>query len=412
MEQIKLATPTKQQAAWQDLERGIFVHFGINTFCGREWGEGKDSPALFNPTELDARQWARTAKRAGFNYMMLTAKHHDGFCLWPTATTDYSVKSSPWKNGGGDVVRECADACREEGIRFGIYLSPWDRHEPCYPDKEAYDDFYSAQLTELLTGYGPLVELWFDGAGSEGREYDWPCIMGLIRKHQLDAMVFNMGAPTIRWVGNEEGFAPYPCWNTASEARVSMFTNDMTKWLPDTLEWIPAECPVPIRHPNWFWHPNDEASLRTLDDLLELYYRSVGHGATLLLNISPDNRGLFPDVDADRVIELGDEIGRIFVEPLATTSGEGDVVTIKLPQESDINHAILMEQIVSGERVREYILEALLDGEWKELTRGSAIGHKKIDRFDTVRTDQFRLRVLSSVNQPLIRSFSVHNVNR
>lgn len=201
-------------------------------------GEGTDSPELFNPTQFDARQWARTAKRAGFKYLVLTAKHHDGFCLWPTKTTDYSVKSSPWKNGQGDVVREVADACREEGLKFGLYLSPWDRHEPCYPDKEAYDDFYAEQLTELLTGYGPLVEVWFDGAGSQGREYDWPRIIGLVDQYQPEAMVFNMGRPTIRWVGNEDGVAPYPCWNTATTARESMFTSDMLTWMEGTPSWV------------------------------------------------------------------------------------------------------------------------------------------------------------------------------
>ena len=176
-----LAKPSEQQLQWQDMEFGMFCHFGINTFCDQEWGEGTDSPELFNPTQFDALQWVRSAKLAGAAYFVLTAKHHDGFCLWPTETTDYSVKSSPWKNGQGDVVRDVADACKQEGIRFGLYLSPWDRHEPCYPDKEAYDDFYANQLTELLTQYGPLVEVWFDGAGSHGREYDWRRIMGLVK---------------------------------------------------------------------------------------------------------------------------------------------------------------------------------------------------------------------------------------
>lgn len=406
----ELAKPSPQQLAWQDMELGMFCHFGMNTFCDQEWGDGTDSAEIFNPEQLDARQWARTAKRAGFKYLVLTAKHHDGFCLWPTKTTDYSVKSSPWKGGKGDVVREVADACREEGLQFGLYVSPWDRHEPCYPDKEAYDDFYAEQLTELLTGYGPLVEVWFDGAGSQGREYDWNRIIGLVDQYQPDAMVFNMGRPTIRWVGNEDGVAPYPCWNTATTARESMFTSDMMTWMEGTPAWVPAECDVPIRKRHWFWHPDDEASLRSLEEVLDIYYRSVGHGATLLLNISPDNRGLLPEVDVERVIEFGDEIRRRFGLPVGQTSGEGTELLLKLEYIQPVNHVIIMEDIAHGERVREYVLEAFSHGEWKELVRGSAIGHKKIDWFDTVETDQLRVRILSSVEQPLIRNLAAYHV--
>ncbi|WP_261304434.1 alpha-L-fucosidase [Paenibacillus andongensis] len=401
-----LAKPTEQQLKWQDMEFGMFCHFGMNTFCDQEWGEGTDSPELFNPTQLDALQWVRTAKQAGFAYFVLTAKHHDGFCLWPTETTDYSVKSSPWRNGQGDVVREVADACKQEGIRFGIYLSPWDRHEPCYSDKEAYDDFYAAQLTELLTQYGPLVELWFDGAGSHGREYDWRRIMGLVKQHQPDAMVFNMGAPTIRWVGNEDGVAPYPCWNTAESAKLSMYTQDMSAWLPETPAWVPAECDVPIRKDRWFWHPNDEHTLRSLDNLLDIYYRSVGHGCTLLLNLAPDNRGLLPEADVNRLLEFTDEIKRRFSDPIAATDGEGDSVVLSFEAETDVNHVILMEDIAHGERIRSYVIEAEQQGQWGELLKGSAIGHKKIDRFDSVRTKQLRLRVTASVDKALIRSFA------
>ncbi|MBW5448517.1 alpha-L-fucosidase [Cohnella sp. CFH 77786] len=412
MNQIPLAKPTKPQAAWQDLELGMFCHFGLNTFHNREWGDGQDSPALFRPESLDAGQWARTAKLAGMKYLMLTAKHHDGFCLWPTETTDYSVKSSPWQNGQGDVVRECAEACRKEGILFGVYLSPWDRHDPRYPDPKAYDDVYCAQLTELLTGYGPLVEIWFDGAGSEGRQYDWPRIMNLVKRHQPDAMVFNMGAPTVRWVGNEDGFAPYPCWNAAEAARVSMFTNEMTSWLPETPAWVPAECPVPIRGNHWFWHPNDETPLRSLDELMDLYCRSVGHGATLLLNLAPDHRGLLPDEEVRRVLEFGEEIRRRFAKPLAETAGQGDILTLELPEEGEIGHVILMEQIEHGERVREYALEAMTVEGWTEIKSGSAIGHKKIDVFPPVRTRQIRLRIKRSADVPHIRSFSVYGADR
>lgn len=402
----QIAIPSQPQLRWQDLELGMFFHFGMNTFRDQEWGDGTDSPEFFNPASLDVKQWFRTARRAGFKYAIVTAKHHDGFCLWPTKTTDYSVKASPWKNGYGDLVRECANACREEGLLFGLYLSPWDRHEPCYSDKEAYDDFYAAQLEELLSQYGPLVEVWFDGAGSEGREYDWPRIIDLVKRYQPDAMIFNMGEPTIRWVGNEDGLAPYPCWNRAESARVSMFTKDMLTWMPTTPSWVPAECDVPIRKRHWFWHPNDESSLLSMDELLNIYYRSVGHGTNLLLNISPDDRGLLPDIDVERVIAFGDEIRRRFSEPIAASSGKGSIIELALPAVNDVDHVILMEEIAYGERVRDYVLEARIDNQWVQFVHGSAIGHKKIDRFERIQTDRLRLRVLEATEQPLIRTFS------
>ncbi|WP_423803037.1 alpha-L-fucosidase [Paenibacillus pseudetheri] len=410
MDSKSLVVPSAQQLQWQDFEMGMFCHFGINTFCNQEWGEGLDSPALFNPTSLDTGQWVRTAKEAGFRYFVLTAKHHDGFCLWPTKTTDYSVKSSPWKDGQGDVVKECAEACREAGLGFGIYLSPWDRHEPCYADPGAYNDFYIAQLTELLTNYGPLVELWFDGAGSEGREYDWRRIVDIVKEYQPGAMMFNMGAPTIRWVGNEDGTAPYPCWNEAESARASMFTQEMLQWLPDTPNWVPAECDVPIRKKHWFWHPNDESSLKSLEHLMDVYERSVGHGCTLLLNVAPDNRGLFPDSDVDRVQEFGAEIRRRFSYPLAQTAGEGDCLLLKLPGEQTVHYAVIMEDIAHGERILAYVLEAWSENkeQWTEVVRGSAIGHKKIDRLEGIDASQIRLRCLESVYRPIIRSFSVY----
>ncbi|MFD3257107.1 alpha-L-fucosidase [Paenibacillus lentus] len=407
-----LARPTPEQLAWQDKELGLFCHFGINTFCDQEWGEGKDSPKLFNPLQLDARQWVRTAKAAGFRYFILTAKHHDGFCLWPTSTTDYSVASSPWRNGSGDVVRECADACREEGIDFGIYLSPWDRHEPCYSDPQKYDDFYCRQLEELLTGYGPLVEIWFDGAGSEGREYDWRRIMDLVKQHQPGAMIFNMGAPTIRWVGNEDGLAPYPCWNTATTAKGSMFSEASLQWLPETPAWVPAECDVPIRKDRWFWHPNDEESLLSLDQLMDIYYRSVGHGATLLLNVSPDNRGLLPEADVKRLLEFGEGIRRRFDHPLTEASGSGHRIELELPVPALIDHVVLMEDIAYGERVRQYVLEAYADGEWKEIVHGIAIGHKKIDVVTPMFAEKIRLQITEAVANPIIRKFAIYGAQK
>lgn len=402
-----LAVPSRQQLLWQDMELGMFCHFGMNTFHNQEWGRGDDPPSSFNPSALDVRQWVRIASQAGFRYFILTAKHHDGFCLWPTRTTDYSVRSSPWRDGRGDLVDECAEACRAAGLGFGVYLSPWDRHEPRYHDQAAYDDFYAEQLTELLTGYGPLVEVWFDGAGSEGRVYDWPRFISLVKRYQPDAMIFNMGEPTIRWVGNEDGVAPYPCWNT----RQYQDANETASWLPGTPEWLPAECDVPIRRKHWFWHPNDEASLRSLDELMDIYYRSVGHGANLLLNVAPDARGLIPDVDTARVQEFGAEIRKRFAQPVAEIAGQGYELELALPAATLIDHAILMEDITGGERVREYRLEAEQPSGWIALAHGSAIGHKKIDRFDAIETQRLRLCVISAVAPPLIRRFAAFSTD-
>lgn len=406
----KLALPTDRQLFWQDLDLGFFCHFGINTFCDQEWGDGTDSPQLFNPKELDASKWVKLAKEAGFKYFILTAKHHDGFCLWQTETTDYSVKTSPWKEGKGDVVRECADACREVGIHFGIYLSPWDRHEPCYQDREAYDEFYCQQLTELMTQYGPLIEVWFDGAGSEGRVYNWERIIGIVKRYQPNVMIFNMGQPTIRWVGNEEGIATYPCWNTASAAKISMFSNENVDWLPGTPEWLPAECDVPIRKSQWFWHPNAEENLRTLDELMHIYYHSVGHGTNLLLNVSPDNRGLIPQADADRLLEFGSEIRRRFSSPKQRTSGNGNELLLTLKTETDINHIVLMEEIRFGERVRKFEVEAFVNEKWVPVAQGTAIGHRYIILISQVKTRTLKLKVIDSVAAPIIKEFSCYFV--
>lgn len=268
--------PTPAQLAWQRDGFGLFLHFGINTFNGREWSDGTLDPTSFDPTSLDTRQWVRTAVAAGARYVVLTAKHHDGFCLWPTATTTYSVASSPWRDGRGDVVAELAEACREADIGLGLYLSPWDRNAPCYEDPEAYDAFYLEQLTELCTRYGPLYELWFDGAGSEGRTYDWEAVTALISEHQPDAMVFNMGAPTIRWIGNEDGLASDPCRYTVDSTGISIYDDGAA--LLGRARYLPPECDVPIRG-HWFWQPDDLHTLKSREHLLAIWYRSLGLGA-------------------------------------------------------------------------------------------------------------------------------------
>ncbi len=292
-------SPTENQLAWQRLGLGVFAHFGVNTYFAKEWSDGSLPASSFNPVDFDADSLIRQVKSWGAKYFVLTAKHHDGFCLWPTQTTSYSVQSSPWREGTGDVVGEIAAACQRHGIGLGLYLSPWDRNSEHYSDEDAYNTFYLAQLLELCTQYGPLMELWFDGAGSEGRSYDWAAIASLIDEHQPDAMVFNMGRPTIRWVGNEDGLASDPVEYVVNHTKMSNYTV-VTAEFSEAL-YLPPECDVSIRR-GWFWRENDAP--KSLEHLLGIYYRSVGLGAGLLLNVPPNDRGTFDPEDAARMVEL------------------------------------------------------------------------------------------------------------
>ncbi len=368
--------PTPGQLAWQEAELGIFCHFGINTFYGQEWSDGSLDPAGFNPTRLDARQWVETAQAAGARYLIFTAKHHDGFCLWPTETTDYSVAWSPYKGGRGDVVGEVAQACREAGLPLGLYLSPWDRHEPCYADAEAYDRFYVRQLTELCTRYGPLFEIWFDGAGSEGRVYNWEMIMAVVDRYQAQAMVFNMGRRTIRWVGNEDGLAADPNYYVvAGEGTEGRY--------------LPPECDVAIRR-NWFWQPDDLHTLKSVEHLLGIYYRSVGLGGNLLLNVPPNREGLISTEDRTRLLEMTAARRRRFAAPIpARLSQQGAVVWADFGAEVAFDHLILSEDLVDGQQIdghRVFAPEICV-------AEGVTVGHKRIHVFPTVRTARVRIEL-------------------
>jgi len=372
-EQIAAIRPTEQQLAWQRLRLGVFFHFGINTYFGKEWSDGTLPPSAFDPVDFDARQWVAVAKSAGATYVILTAKHHDGFCLWPTATTTYSVASSPWRRGKGDVVAGVAAACAEAGLMFGLYLSPWDRNAPSYPDREAYDDLYAAQLTELCTRYGRLGELWFDGTGSVGREYDWPRIMAVIDEHQPGAMVFNTGAPTIRWVGNENGVASDPVEYTVRETAFDNYTV-VSSTLASAL-YLPPECDVSIRR-GWFWHADEEP--KDLDHLLAIFYRSIGLGANLLLNVPPDRRGLVPDADAARVAEFGAEIERRFGAPVvARLDRIGTRWSVRLPPGLVYDHLEIVERLDGGQRIRSH---AVRDGDLV-VCAGLTVGSSRLHAF-------------------------------
>jgi len=380
--------PTPRQLAWQQDGFGLFLHFGVNTFNGREWSDGSLDPATFDPDGLDARQWVRTAVEAGARYVVLTAKHHDGFCLWPTATTDYSVASSPWRDGKGDVVAELADACRESGIGLGLYVSPWDRNAVCYDDPAAYDAFYLEQLTELCTKYGPLHELWFDGAGSEGRTYDWDAIMAVVAEHQPDAMVFNMGSPTIRWVGNEDGLAADPCWYTVDSTGIGSYDDGAAAL--DRTRYLPPECDVPIRR-HWFWQPDDLHTLKSRDHLLAIWYRSVGLGAGLLLNVPPDRSGRIGPADRARLLEFTEELRRRFAAPVTAslTAGPDGELVARFAEPVVLDHLELAEELTDGQHIVGH--EVLADGQ--VIASGHTVGARRLHAFPPVKVGELRIRL-------------------
>lgn len=376
---MSVPRPTPQQLHWQELGTGMFVHVGLNTFHGVEWSDGTLPAASFDPAHLDADQWVRTATSFGARYLVLTAKHHDGFCLWPTATTDYSVRSSPWRDGAGDVVAEVADACRRHGLGLGLYLSPWDRNAPCYADPAAYSDFYARQLTELCTGYGPLVEVWFDGAGSEGYDYDWDRIMGVVERHQPGAMVFNLGRPTIRWVGNEDGLAQDPVRYAVESTALSQYT-DASGRLGER-RYLPPECDVSLRR-GWFWSEDDEP--KSLEHLLAIHERSVGLGAGLLLNVPPARDGLVSPEDADRVAELGAEVARRYGQPaVARVQPRGAGVWLAEWDEPTAFDVVeLREGLTDGQRVDGF--RVLVEG--VEVARGGSVGVRRFVRVPATTT--------------------------
>ena len=395
--------PTPAQLAWQRDELAVFVHFGVNTFTDREWGDGKEDPSIFAPAALDARQWARAARAGGFRAMILTAKHHDGFCLWPTATTRHSVASSPWRGGAGDVVREFVDACRAEGLRPGLYLSPWDRNHPAYGDSPRYNDVYAAQLGELLTRYGPLAEVWFDGANGEGpngkrQVYDWQRVFALVRRLQPDAVIFSDAGPDVRWCGNERGEAGDPNWSTVNPAAVPYpgadgpeIINALQHGDPAGTAWRPAEADVSIR-PGWFYHASQDKDVRDAASLLQLYMHSVGRNAKLLLNVPPTPAGLFHERDVAALAQ--------FREALAAFGGRA--VELKSDHPVAIDTVRLAEDIGTGQNVSRYTVSGFGADGWRVVSRGTTIGYAKIDRFTPTIVTSVRLDANESIDTPRV----------
>jgi len=448
--------PSPRQLEWQQMEIVGFAHFTVDTFTGKEWGDGDESENVFNPTAFDASQIVGAARKAGMKELILTCKHHDGFCLWPSRYTEHSVKNSTWEGGRGDVVKAISRACHEQGLKFGIYLSPWDRNSALYASP-AYVTYYRNQLTELLTHYGPISEVWLDGAnGGSGyyggaREtrsidrhtyYGWPTTIKLIRQLQPMACIFSDAGPDVRWVGNEGGVAGDPCWDTVN---VHDFYpgdadgNRLNRGDRPGSDWVPAECDVSIR-PGWFYHAKEDSRVKTPEELLKIYFESVGRGATMLLNIPPDQRGQIHDPDIASLVEFARRRDAIFAHDLArqasvsasnvrgnarryrpenvidgkrnTYWATDDGVTtadvaLAFPQPATVNVARIREYLPLGQRVDGYVLEQWQDGQWKEFDKGASIGNCRLVRGADVTTSKVRLRISQAAACPAISEFGL-----
>ncbi len=446
--------PSERQLKWQEVEFYAFCHFGMNTFTGKEWGDGQTPPEVFHPTDFDAEQWAKAVKSAGMRGLILTCKHHDGFCLWPSAYTEYSVKNSPFRDGQGDVVREVADACKKYGLKFGVYLSPWDRHEPTYGQGEPYNTYYKNQLRELLTNYGELFCIWLDGACGEGKngkkqKYDWQSYYAVMRELQPNAAICISG-PDVRWIGNEAGvcrkaeWSVVPSWlsineyvaehsQKADDKKFAKTHNAMVldlgsrKAIANETDfiWYPAEVDVSIR-PGWFYHAAEDGKVKSLDKLFKIYLNSVGGNASLLLNIPPDTTGRIPQVDALTLDAFGRMLGREFPVDLlqgarASATSELDSehgassvlenngsfwqsaldeecpeLVLDFGTETAFDSLILQENIRTGQQIEAFDIAVQKGNRWKRIGKYTIIGYKRICRFKiTYRTRKIRIRIRS-----------------
>lgn len=448
--------PSARQLNWHELEFYGFAHFTLNTWTDKEWGYGDESPELFNPSGFDPDQIAGTAKMAGMTGLIVTAKHHDGFCLWPSKYTEHSVKKSPWKDGKGDAIRELSDACRRHGLKFGIYLSPWDRNHAEY-GRPAYVEYYRNQLRELLTEYGPIFEVWWDGAnGGDGyygganetrridrrTYYGWEDMIPIVRELQPGAVIFSDAGPDVRWIGNERGEAGDPCWATYTVAdAVPGIANrqSMNGGNRDGSHWVPGEADVSIR-PGWFYHASQDHRVRSPENLVDLYYQSVGRGTSFLLNLPPDRRGVVHENDVASLTAFRRILDETFavnlaleaeLEPSNTRDGAGNyaaahvldgdrdtywatgdgvteaelVVTLKGP--TTFNVVDMREYLPLGQRVERWALDSWAEGTWKEFAAGQSIGARRLWRGRNIETARVRLRISGPVC-PAISEFGLH----
>lgn len=441
------ARPSAEQIRYQRQEKIAFVHFGVNTYTNREWGTGDEDPSIFNPKNFDAEQWARVLSENGFQTLVLTAKHHDGFALWPSDYSEHDVENSPWKNGNGDIVQQVADACRKYGIKFGVYLSPWDMHESSY-GTPAYNDFYMNQLRELLTNYGSIAEIWFDGAKGEGAkdmEYDFDAWWNMVRELQPNAVIFSDEGPDVRWIGNEHGYAGETNWSTINRDSVAIGRAGQGAYLnsgqPQAPDWVPGECNTSIR-PGWFYHPEEDDQVKPMSDLMEIFYKSVGRNCTMMINIPPTPGGRFHPNDVERLYQFSDKLDRMFDENIAEGSaatasseddlypassitdgnwqsfwtpseaGESQQIILDFGQSLEFNHILLQEYIASGQRIADFQLSALVDGNWQPLAEGTTIGHKRILPIKTITAEGLRLTIRESYGLPRINEIKLYNANQ
>jgi alpha-L-fucosidase len=446
--------PSSAQLAWHEMELNAFVHFTTNTFTDKEWGYGDESPAIFNPTAFDADQWITTFKEAGFKGVILTCKHHDGFCLWPSEFTEHTVKNSPFKK---DVVKEVAEACKRNGLKFGIYVSPWDRNHAAYGTPE-YIQYYRNQLKELFANYGPVFEMWFDGAnGGDGfyggkREqrkingatfYDWPATLDSVRKLEPEVIFFSDAGPGVRWVGNERGVAGETNWNTISPdtlfAGKAGIENLLNTGSENGTHWIPAEVDVSIR-PGWFYHAKEDSLVKSAEKLFEIYLTSVGRGSTLLLNVPPDRRGLIHENDLKALKEWSALLDETFKTNLALnarvtatayrggsktyspenvidnnpetywTTDDDEItnsVELEFNEPVEIKYVLLQEYIKLGQRVKSFEVEVWNDNAWSKTAAGTTIGHKRILKIDPVKTNKVRITIREAKASPVISNVEI-----
>lgn len=441
--------PSEAQAQWQRLEYTAFVHFGPNAFTGAEWGTGTEKPGIFNPKELDARQWVRTFKAAGMKGVVVTAKHHDGFCLWPSKDSTHTVAASPWRDGKGDLLRELSDAAREEGLKFGVYLSPWDRNHPTYGTPE-YNDVFVRMLEDVLSNYGEIFEVWFDGANGEGpngkrQVYDWPRFLATVSRLQPNAVVFSDAGPGLRWVGNERGEAPITNWAMIDRDRYepgTPFSMDLAEGTQLGTHYVPAECDVSIR-PGWFWRASEDRRVKSPGALFRLWEASVGRNCGFLLNVPPDDRGLIHEQDVKALSGLRDLVDRTYGVGLhGSASASADVsrgtgfdadrvldadpdtywaapdgvtrasVTLTLPQPVTFDRVVLQEPIRLGQRIALFEIEAETASGWQRIGTGTTVGHKRIIVVAPTTTRQVRVTIHDARGTATLSTVSLHAAAR